>query len=238
MSLSASNAAASTGQSAPPLAYTGRVPNTVDDLSQYNPNRPDAIEAIWQPQFDFQSYPTSGQTQLSFFQVQQGQSGKTYADTNMTLGGQFPSPTAFLCTAIMVFFFPNYAGAVSNVATAATANANANDAVKVYHSGWFEFTIGSKVYLRDAPLGKFPPNVGIGGLQALAISQYDQAAASVNQVSVDIAQAIGRYAEITPLLIPMNQNFVVTLNWPTDVTVTNTGRIGVTLDGFYYRQSQ
>jgi hypothetical protein len=36
----------------------------------------------------------------------------------------------------------------------------------------------------------------------------------------------------------MNQNFIVTLNWPTDVTVANTGRIGVCLDGFYYRQSQ
>ncbi|MGH9780193.1 MAG: hypothetical protein ACRD33_00105 [Candidatus Acidiferrales bacterium] len=225
-------------QAQAPLPYTGRVPNTVDNLSQYNPNRPDAIEAIWQPQYDFQSYPTTGQSQLSFFQVQQGQSGKTFADTNMTLGGQFPSPTAFLCTAIMIFLFPNYAGAVSNVAAAATANANVNDVVKVYHSGWFEFTIGSKVYLRDAPIGKFPPNVGIGGLQAYGLAQYDQAAPSVNQVSTDVAQAIGRYAEITPLLIPMNQNFVVTLNWPALVTVANTARIGVVLDGFYYRQSQ
>jgi hypothetical protein len=238
MSLSAQNSAGTAAANPPPLAYTGRVPNTVDDLSQYNPNRPDAIEAIWQPQYDYQSYPTSGQTQLSFFQVQQGQNGKTYADTNMTLGGQFPAPTAFLCTAIMVFFFPNYAGAPSTVATAATVNANVNDVVAVYHSGWFEFTIGSKVYLRDAPLGKFPPNVGIGGLQAYGISQYDQGAASVNQVSTDVAQAIGRYYEITPLLIPMSQNFVVTANWPTDVTIAHTGRIGVCLDGFYYRQSQ
>lgn len=225
-------------QAQAPLPYTGRVPNTVDNLSQYNPNRPDAIEAIWQPQYDFQSYPTTGQTNLSFFQIQNGQSGKTYADTNMTLGGQFPSPTAFLCTAIMIFFFPNYAGAASNVATAVTANTNVNDVVKVYHSGYFEFTIGSKVYLRDAPLGKFPPNVGIGGLQAYGLAMYDQGAATIGQVSTDVAQAIGRYAEITPLLIPMNQNFVVSLIWPADVTVANTGRIGVCLDGFYYRQSQ
>lgn len=225
-------------QAQAPLPYTGRVPNTVDNLSQYNPNRPDAIEAVWQPQYDFQSYPTTGQTNLSFFQIQNGQSGKTYADTNMTLGGQFPSPTAFLCTAIMIFFFPNYAGAVSNVATAVTANTNVNDVVKVYHSGYFEFTIGSKVYLRDAPLGKFPPNVGIGGLQAYALSIDDEAAPVIGQVSTDVAQAIGRYAEITPLLIPMNQNFVVSLIWPADVAIANTGRIGVCLDGFYYRQSQ
>lgn len=221
-----------------PLPYTGRVPNSIDQLSQYNPNRADAIEAVWQPQYDFQSYPTTGQTQLAFFQVPNGSSGKTYADTNMTLNGQFPSPTAFLVTAIMVFFFPNYAGAPSTTHTALTANPNVNDVVGVYHSGWFEFTIGSKVYLRDAPLGKFPPNVGIGGLQAYGLSQYDQGAASISQVSTDVAQAIGRYAEITPLLIPMNQNFLVTANWPTAVTVTNTGRMGIVLDGFYYRQSQ
>src|ERR1700691_2160564 len=221
--------------SQPPLPYTGRVPNVVSDLSQYNPNRPDAIEAVWQPFYDFQSYPTTGQTQLSFFAVQNGQGGKTYADTNMTLGNQFPAPTAFLCTALMIFFFPNYAGSVSTTHTALTANVNINDSVGVYHSGWVEFTIGSKLYLRDAPIGKMPPNVGICCLQAYGLLQYDQAAPSISQVSTDMTQAIGRYYEITPLLIPMNQNFSFTLNWPTDVTVNNTGRIGVCLDGFYYR---
>jgi hypothetical protein len=215
------------------LPYTGRVPNSLTDLQQYNPNLPDAIEAIWQPYYDMQSYPTAGQTQLLFFQIPQGQSAKTLADTNMVLAGQFPAPTAFLCTALMVLYMPGFANLASNTAAAATANANINDVVKVADSGYLQLTIGSKVYLNDAPLGKFPPNFSVGGLQALA-GTY----AAGTQVTSDFARSIGRYYEITPLLIPMNQNFSVSLNWPTAVTVTAIGRIAVILDGFYYRQSQ
>jgi hypothetical protein len=216
-----------------PLPYTGRVPNSLAELQQYNPNLPDAIEAIWQPFYDMQSYPTAGQTQLLFFQVPQGQSSKTLSDTNMVLAGQFPAPTAFLCTALMVLFMPGFANKASNTAAAATANANINDVVLVADAGYLQLSIGSKVYLTDAPLGKFPPNFSVGGLQAVSGTF-----AAGTQVTVDFARAIGRYYEITPLLIPMNQNFQVALNWPTAVATTAIGRIGVILDGFYYRQSQ
>jgi len=215
------------------LPYTGRVPNSLAELQQYNPNLPDAIEAIWQPYYDMQSYPTAGQTQLLFFQIPQGQSSKTLADTNMVLAGQFPAPTAFLTTAIMVLYMPGFANSASNALAAATPQANLNDVVKVADAGYLQLTIGSKVYLNDAPLGKFPPNFSIGGLQALAGTFTATAG-----VSADFARSIGRYYEITPLLIPMNQNFSVSLNWPTAVAVTAIGRIAVILDGFYYRQSQ
>jgi len=215
------------------LPFTGRVPQDISQLQQYNPNQPNAIEAVWQPFYDFQSYATTGSTQQLFFQIPKGQSSKTDADTNMTLAGQFPAPTAFLLTAIMVIFEPNSAGNPATTAAAATVNANINDVVRVANSGYLQLTIGSKVYLSDAPIGKFPPNFGIGGLQALA-GTY----AAGTQITVDYARSIGRYYEITPLLIPMNQNFSVALNWPTAVTVAATGRIGVILDGFYYRLSQ
>jgi len=221
------------GGGSTPLPYTGRVPNSLQELQQYNPNLPDAIEALWQPFYDMQSYPTAGQTQLLFFQIPQGQSSKTLSDTNMTLAGQFPAPTAFLCTALQVLFMPGFANAASNTFAAGTANANLNDVVKVADAGFLQLTIGSKVYLTDAPLGKFPPNFSIGGLQA-----YAGTFAATNGVSSDFARAIGRYYEITPLLIPMNQNFSVALNWPTAVATTAIGRIAVILDGFYYRQSQ
>lgn len=216
-----------------PLPYTGRVPNSLDELQQYNPNLPNAIESIWQPFYDFQSYPTAGQTQLLFFQIPQGQSSKTLSDTNMTLAGQFPAPTAFLCTALMVAFFPGFANVASNTANAATANANINDVVKVADSGYLQLTIGSKIYLTDGPTGKFPPNFSVSGQQAIS-GTY----AAGTQVAIDYARTVGRYYEITPLLVPMNQNFSVSLNWPTAVTTTAIGRIGVILDGFYYRQSQ
>jgi hypothetical protein len=212
---------------------SSRVPTDISQLAKFNPNLPNAIEAIWQPFYDWQAYATTGATQQLFFQTPAGQGGKTLADTNMQLAGQFPAPTAFLCTAIMVAFLPRTAGDPATTAAAATVNTNINDVVRVANSGYLQVQIGSKVYLTDAPIGKFPPNFGIGGLQALS-GTY----AAGTQVTVDYARAIGRYCEITPLLIPMSQNFSVTLNWPAAIAVANTGRIGVILDGYYYRQSQ
>lgn len=209
----------------------GRAPLSLAQLAQYNPNRPDATEAIWQPFYDFTTYAAAGQTSLSFFQSPQGAGGKTYADTNMTLAGQFPAPTAFLCTAIMIAFFP--AGLPSVTGTQGAISAYWNDAVEVANSGWLEFAIGSKVYLRDAPIGKFAPNFTVNGV----FGGYGSSTAGVI-AQTGFARAAGRYYEITPFLIPQSQNFSVQLFWPALVDVTATGRIGCILDGFYYRQSQ
>ncbi len=211
----------------------GRTPLSLDQLVYYNPNRPDSTEAIWQPFYDYQTYGTAGATSFTFFQVPNGQSSKTYADTNMELAGQFPAPTAFLCTAIMVFFSPGAAASITG--TAAAASANWNDVVNVANAGYLELTIGSKPYLRDAPIGKFAPNFTINGASSVAIGSGQT---TVSQVQTGYARAAGRYYEITPFLIPQSQNFNVKLFFPTAQTVTNAGRIGVILDGFYYRQSQ
>lgn len=217
--------------------FTGRIPVSLDQLNVYNPNRADAIEAIWQPFYDYQTLLAAGATQMQFFQVQQGQAGKTYADTNMQLGGQFPAPTAFLCTAIQVVMFANNnAGAQtgpSTTAAAAAALPNVNDTLKFLNSGYLQVTIGSKTYLTDGPLGKFPTNFSMGGLEALSGTFT-----AGTFMAVDFARAIGRYYELTPFLIPMTQNFAVTLNWPAAVALTNPARVGVIMDGFYYRQSQ
>ncbi len=205
-------------------------PPKVGQLAQYNPNRPDAVEGIWQPFYDFQTYAMAGQTQLSFFQVPVGQGGKTLADTNMTNAGMFPNPTALFVTGIMVAFFPANTISAANVTPRALTNWV--DAVAVANSGWLELQIGSKVYLTDAPIGKFAPNFTVGGPAAIAT------ATATTGSDVNFARAQGRYYAITPFLIPPTQNFSVRLNWPAAVSVTVAGRIGVILDGFYYRQSQ
>lgn len=209
-------------------------PPALSSLARYNPNRADAVEGIWQPFYDFQAYAVGGQTSLNFFAVPRGQAGKTLADTNMTLAGQFPAPTAFFCTAIMVDF--NALNVVSAIGAAALrVQANANDVAAVGRSGWLDLTIGSKSYLVDAPLNKFPTNYH-AGIEA-SISSFGTAAAPA-QVDTDYAKWKGRYYEVTPFLIPQGQNFSVTLNWPAAVAITLAGRIGVVLDGFYFRQSQ
>lgn len=209
-------------------------PPAVASLARYNPNRPDAVEGIWQPLYDYQTYAMAGQTQLQFFQLPQGQGGKTLADTNMNVGGSLPNPQAFFCTGIMVDFTAlNVVSAVG--AAALRVQANANDNAAVARSGWLEFQIGSKIYLTDAPLNKFAPNYNAG--VESNISAFGTAAAPA-QVDTDYAKWKGRYYAITPFLIPPTQNFSVRLNWPTAVSVTVAGRIGVVLDGFLYRQSQ
>jgi len=209
----------------------GKSPPDISALTQYNPNRAGAVEAIWQPFYDFQTYAQAGTTQMSFFQVQNGASGKTYADTNMTNQGVFPAPTMFFCVGIQVVFIPG--GTSSQVGTAAArALNNLNDTVVVSNSGWLEMSIGSKVYLRDAPIGKFAPN--------FTVQFYGMMNGAGNTGSGDAqyARAAGRYYDITPFTIPTQQNFLVTLNWPTAQAASVAGRIGVILDGFYYRQSQ
>lgn len=209
-------------------------PPNLAQLSKYNPNRAGAIESVWQPLYDFQTYAMAGQTQLSFFQVPVGQSSKTLADTNMVNQGMLAAPQRFFVTGVMVDFTPlNTVSAIG--AAALRAQANANDVAAVAKSGFLSLSIGAKTYLTDAPLNKFPTNYNAGIKSS--ISAFGTAAAPA-QVDTDYAKWTGRYYEITPFLIPATQNFSVTLNWPTAVSITVAGRIGVILDGFLFRESQ
>lgn len=214
----------------------------VNQLQNYVPNQPGAVEVVYQPFYDFQAYATGGATQMLFFQVPNGQSSKTFGDTNMTLAGQFPSPTTFVIDEIQVYFNPGAAVAVS--AGAVRALTNWNDVVAVLNAGpgaaaqtsgsWLELSVGSKTIFRDAPLNKFPTNFTVGGMAAIGYAN----AAAANQTDVSFARSVGKVYSVIPIAIPQNQNFLVTLNWATAVSATANGRIGVILNGNYYRLSQ
>lgn len=205
---------------------------SLQELQQYNVNRPDQIEATKSSLYDFQTYAQAGQTQLQFFQVPRGQSSKTLADTNMTVAGMLPAPQSFLIQRIEIYFFP--LNTVS--ATGAIVAANWNDSYAVAKSGWLELFIGSKPYLDEAPLLKFPPSTGLTGNGAVS----DTTTAAASRVTViDYASFGGEPYEMNPpiLLVP-NQNFTVTLNWPSAVAVTVAARIGINMRGILYRNSQ
>jgi hypothetical protein len=208
----------------------GRIPVSLADLAQYNPNRADQIEGIWQPFYHKQGYAAAGQASLQFFNV--AFSGD-YTVTNMPAAAFFPAPTAFLCTAMMLNFIPGSPVAVSAAAPAAAQVANWNDVGSVANAGYVEFVIGGKVYLRDSPSGKFAPNYTVAGAAAFGATLTAPAITTVT-----FARAAGRYYEITPFLIPQTQNFSVTLYTPTVVAVTAGANVIATIDGFYYRQSQ
>jgi hypothetical protein len=214
----------------PQIGAGSRIPIPLDQLQQYNPNRADQIEGIWQPFYHKVTYLAAGQASLQFFNV--AFSGD-YTVTNMLAAANFPAPTAFFCKALMLNFIPGNSVTTSAAAPAAAQLANWADAVAVANGGYVEFVIGGKVYLRDSPSGRFAPNYSVSG--AIAIGATLTAPA---QSVVDYARAVSRYYEITPFLIPQTQNFSVTLYTPTVIPVTVNGTIIATMDGFYYRQSQ
>lgn len=209
-------------------------PPSLQDLQKYSVNRPDQVEVIWQPFYDIQTYAQAGATQMTFFQTPVGQSGSTKANTNMQAAGQFPRPWEFLCTGLQVWFDASAVVSRKSATVSGDVLTNVNDVDAIINgSAYLDLFIGSKSYLSDAPLSKFPPQFRLD--QHCAVAGTWTAAV---EVVVDFATAAGRYYGITPVRIPANQNFNVTLNFPTAIAVTAAARIAVILDGFLYRLSQ
>jgi len=210
-------------------------PPNLATLQNYKVNRAGQVEVIWQPAYHYQTYPFAGATQMTFFQNPVGQGGLTRADTNMQAAGQFPAPQEFLVTGIQVIFLASKALAEVDIATAQT---NWNDVNNVMMgSAFLQLFVGSKAYLDDGPLAKFPQQFRLtGGGWSTGNPTTD----ADTLAFVDYAVTCGRYYAITPVKLMQNQNFNVTLNFPAVIPVLDdsTPRIGVILDGFLYRESQ
>lgn len=193
--------------------------------AKYNVNVDGLIEAYWQPAYDTLAYAAAGQTQLVFFQNPVGQGTKTKADTNMVAAGQFPAGQKMLVTDIAIEMLPG---------VARTSLAYVTDIAGVEQSGWLEFNIGSKNYLTEAPIGKFPPKHRLDVFAAVSTTNTSSTIQLYN------AQERGEIYQITPMAIPPNQNFNVTVNWPTAVALGSgtAGTMRVTLGGFLYRTAQ
>lgn len=211
-----------------------QAPN-MNDLAKYAVNRPGEYEVIGSALYDFTSYAAAGQTELNFFQTPQGQGGKTLADTNMEAAGTLPSPKKFLVTALEVCFWP---GVLPGVFGAQAAANLVNDVWTVAKSGYLEFYIGSKNYVQEGPLGVFPAMNGLVVSGALA----DQTtAAAASQSMIEYANTGGKpFVLQSPVALENNQNFRVSLKWPTAVALPSgaIARIGVRLRGSLFRMSQ
>jgi len=222
------------------MSNPNQVPSRAQ-LGKYSVNRP-GWEAVRQSLYDFQAYAAAGQALLTFFsQPKGGAAARTPSDTNMTLAGQIPANQEFLVQSIEVPFFPTVpavAAANPSAFGAQAVAAQLNDAYLVGRTGNLVLTIGSKPYLEEAPVGRFPAKTGFEISAALA--DVTTAGASL-QSRIGFGRWCGRPYLLSPadLLLTANQNFSVTLNWPEGVqAITNPGRIGVILDGIMYRRSQ
>lgn len=229
-----------------PASAAPSIPNK-NQLSQYVVNR-DGWEGIRQTLYDYQAYAAAGTTLLTFFSQPlgqgtsvQGTGAKTLSDTNMNLAGQLPANQEFLVQSIEVQFFPTtptVAAAMPAATGAVAAAVQVNDAYIFRRSGNLQFIIGSKPYLQEAPLMRFPAKTSFDVVAGF--SDTTTAGAAQNN-RVAFAQAAGRPYMLHPasLLLTSSQNFSITLNWPEGVqAITNPAKVGVVLDGFLYRRSQ
>ena len=208
---------------------------TLQDLEKYAVNRGGQYEVIGSSLYDFTDYAAAGQTELNFFQTPLGQGGKTLADTNIESAGSLPNPKNFLVTSLEVCFWP---GVLPGTFGAQTAARLVNDVWTVAKSGYLEFYIGSKNYVQEGPLGVFP---AVNGLVVSAALADQTTAAAASQSMIQYANMGGRpYHFASPVSLVSNQNFRVSMKWPTAVALPSTtiGRIGVRLRGFLYRLSQ
>lgn len=195
------------------------IQRTIDDARV---NIPGIKESIWQPLYDYQAYgPAAAQT-LSFFQTPIGQGGKTLVDTNMELAGQIPTAQNFSITGIQVELLPG------QLTTSAVLTAFTDDLYAFYKTGALILRIGSKEYVRQGNLLKFPP------VNELSI------ATSIGNLAgqTNYGQASGREFEVEELLLTSNQNFSVTLQGLPALPSGIAARLGVTLNGYLFRNAQ
>ena len=185
-------------------------------------NIPGVKESIWQPLYDYQAVGPAAVANLSFFQVPIGQAGKTLVDTNMELAGQIPTAQNFAITGVQVEFYPG------QTTTSATATAFTDDLYQFYRTGALILRIGSKEYIRQGNLMKFPP------VNKLSL------ATSVGNLALqtNYGAADGREYETEELLLTSNQNFSVTLQGLPALPSGVAGRVGVTLNGYLFRNAQ
>lgn len=197
-----------------------RPPSPSQLLKSNRVNIPNMSEAIWNPLYDYQPKTAAAASQQRFFQVPIGQGGKEIQDTNMELAGNLPAGQRFLITGVQVEFFPDLP------VNGTDASAYANDIKDFYSKGALELTIGSKKWIRQGNLLKFAP-----------VNFIDMESSTT--VSTDryvIASAKGREFAVNGLTLESSQNFNVDLIGLS--ATSTTGRIGVTLNGWQYRNAQ
>lgn len=219
---------------------------SLQSLMKYDVNRRGDYEGIRQTLYDSATYVAAGQNQLQFFQIPLGQGtttapgatgAKTRNDTNMQSAGQLPQPQHFLVESIEIIVHPGVNIGVEAAATPTEPNFS-NDMYSIAKSGDLDFFIGSKSYLIEAPLGRFPPKTKLDGYAA---THFAQAAAADQHLSIDYAAWVGRpYYLDPPVLLVPNQNFNISLNWGGLVALPSgqDARVFIALDGLLYRQSQ
>lgn len=205
------------------------------------------MDVIWDPLYDFASYPSAGTLALQFFATPVGQgtttapgaSGtKSLADTNMDTSGQLGKGNQFYCTGVEMLLFPSNVPGQGGLGVTAVGSFT-NTMYNVGKSGVVTFKVGSgRVYLEQGPLMLFPPSIRMAGYAALAAAGDTSAATSFGEVNY--AAWSGEVYTIVPLLLDSNQVFTFNVSWPALVAAAGPAahRLGARLRGYRIRNAQ
>lgn len=233
---------------------------SLNDFKEYMVNKLGEMEVIRQSLYDTLVYPTAGAANLLFFQNPIGQglsaspgnagNAKHLADTNMNNPGSLPAPQAFWIQSIELDFQPGSSNAANTfaqqipgalVATdVVTAQAGAHDVNAFYTNGALSLVVGTKPYLNEAPLLRFPPKARFE--MDAALSGGAGAAATLERLHVkEKLRAGGRPYNMEPgIPLMTSQNFNVQLTWPVAVATPSgfNGSVRCILDGWLFRSVQ
>lgn len=191
---------------------------------------PDDVSAIWNPLYDYQTKTAAATSAQRFFQEPIGGSGgKTLEDTNMELNGQLPKGQRFIVTGIQVELYPGV-----SINSTAAANQYADDVRAFYESGALIFTIGSKRFVEQGNLMKFPPVNRLAVQSAVAID----AATAETFDSYNYAVAGGREFAVDNLALESSTNFNVEIIGGAAMPSGEDAKVGITLNGWLYRNAQ
>ena len=152
---------------------------------------------------------------------------KTLEDTSMHLPGMFPKGNQFLATGFQVYFMPlNGIGTQERKTT-----------VHILSRGVMTFTVGNRIYAQIAPLAVLAPSFPMyAAYDDQALRRLLLAGPSI-EPGTQLKRESPRGWEITPVLIPEMQTFLVQIDFES-LHVRTPGHLGVIIDGFLYRQVQ
>lgn len=190
-------------------------------------------EVVRWPLYSYKAYATTGHTQLTFFDQNEGNATLGRADTNMQAAGQLPGNQMHVAHALRVVPIPAFADVAHTDVASGVAF---GEWYRLLSNGcWAEVTISDKLYLIAAPLFLLPQGMGPGTFHN---TSGINTANSVSIVNNGLPSNDAMYRLDPPLGILPTRTFSTTLNWRAVQAVTTAGRIGCILDGWRLRAVQ
>jgi hypothetical protein len=187
-------------------------------------------EVVRWTMYSYKAYPTTGVTNLLFFDQSEGTAAGGRLDTNMTNPGSLPGNEMLVVVGVGFDPIPS---PTDVFAVNAANGVAAQQWYSVLTQGFFEVNISGKEYLIIAPLTRIPPGHGLGAL--FTSSQLAANVMNIAQVQSGTPDNRAKYNVDPPFGILPQRPFTARIRYNVLQTVTTAGRVGVGFDGWKVR---